>query len=306
MTIIKIEGSNIVITHTPEYVNDYYQYIVSLLKYIIEKNKLCVNIILGNINHIFDNKNKNIFININYEHTLVKEGGRDVPNETPKGIVEYGENKYYIRIENIYNFENSNIIIDYSKPNIYNVESSNYFEEFSKKHIYISPSLYEISVSSLNRNIYSLSTFINVNEPRRKRLLEKMNENNMNHKNINNCFQKTDIQALYRSTKIVINIHQTEHHDTFEELRCLPALQNGAIVIAEYSPLHHLIPYKEMIIWTDYDNIISKTKEVLKNYEKYYNSIFTESNIQLLENMDIENKNTLEQKINMVIMENGI
>lgn len=49
MTIIKIEGSNIVITHTPEYVNDYYQYIVSLLKYIIEKNKLCVNIILGNM-----------------------------------------------------------------------------------------------------------------------------------------------------------------------------------------------------------------------------------------------------------------
>jgi len=62
--------------HVSYFVNDYYQYIVSILKYVLDNNDLSINIILGNNESEFNNKNKTIKIDINYEHTLVKEGGR--------------------------------------------------------------------------------------------------------------------------------------------------------------------------------------------------------------------------------------
>ena len=77
----------------------------------------------------------------------------------------------------------------------------------------------------------------------------------------------------------------------------IPALQNGVIVVSETSPLSNLIPYNNLIIWTDYDNIIEKTKEVLENYEEYHKNIFTEKNIDILYKMDNENKTVMEDKI---------
>ena len=80
---------------------------------------------------------------------------------------------------------------------------------------------------------------------------------------------------MYSSTKIILNIHQTDHHHTFEELRVLPALLSGVIVICEESPLKEHIPYKDYVVWCNYDEIINVTKDVLSNYEKYYELLFS-------------------------------
>ena len=141
------------------------------------------------------------------------------------------------------------------------MKQSGLYNNFSNKHIYLSPNLYEkLHININNRNIQSLTTFINTDEPRRKKLLDKLSQSKLNHINKSNCKYKKRLKELYQDTKVLINIHQTPHHDTFEELRCLPALQNGVIVISERSPLNHLIPYNDLIIWTDYENIINKTK----------------------------------------------
>ena len=281
-------------------VNDYYEYILSIVKYIIDKNNLSINIILDGIEYNFRNNNKTIKIAINYEHTLVKQGGRSIKKGTPFGKIKYeNENEnYLVRIDRFEHLNSSDIIIDYSNPNIVNVKQSGLFSDFSNKHIYLAPSLYEtLHINNNNRNIQSLTTFININEPRRKKLLENISKSNLSHSNINNCFDKIKLQELYQDTKVLINIHQTPHHDTFEELRCLPALQNGVIIVSEKSPLSHLVPYNELIIWTNYDNIINKTKEVLENYEKYYKSIFSKKNINILYKMDDVNKKVMEDKI---------
>jgi len=294
----KIGSSYLYIDSSIDYViNDYKQYIVSLIKYVIY-NKY-VNVIIGMEEHKINNTNKNIIININYEHTLIKQGGRDTHN-TPIGEIEYGTKKYHVRIYNFKTLNLSDVIIDYSLPNIYNVKKSNLFNEFSNKHIYISPSIYKnIYTNTNNRNIISLTTFININEPRRKQLLEKIQKSNLKHENINNSFNKLKIQELYQNTKVLINIHQTDHHDTFEELRCLPAIQNGVLVVSEKSPLNNLIPYNDMIIWCDYDDIIDKTKEVLDNFEKYHSLIFTTKNVDKLYKLDMENKNEIEKIISI-------
>lgn len=300
MLLLKENESNILIHEQPIYIKDYYIYILSIIKYVINKNNLSINVIFGNMIYDFNNNNKTIKININYEHTLVKKGGRGIENNTPTGIIQYNKDEnYLVRIDNLNDHINSDIIIDYSNPNIYNVKSSGYYDDFSHKHIYISPSIYQSTYIKMeNRKISSLTTFINVNEPRRHKLLENIkNYNQFNNININNCFDKNDIENLYRDTKVIINIHQTPHHDTFEELRCLPALQNGVIIVAEKSPLNNLIPYNDLIIWCEYDDIINKVKDILDNYEEYHSKIFTNDNVTIINNMIIENNKTMEYKI---------
>lgn len=279
-------------------INDYYQNIVELIKKIFLNNpKLNVNINLCD-NFNFNNNNVTLNIKINYEHTLVKNGGRDIPAGTPYGGILYNNNeKYFVRIDNYHNLQNSDIIIDYSIPNIHNVRSSPIYNLFSKKHIYISSSIYEPYFFKEKRNIVTLTTFINVNEPRRKMLLDKINDEKIEHTNVNNCFNKDMLQNILKNTKILINIHQTPHHDTFEELRVLPALECGVIVISEKSPLTEMIPYKDLIIWENYDDIINKVKEVINNYDFYYNKLFTTENINTLYNLP---------KINYDILQNAI
>lgn len=261
-----------------------------------------INICLSCDNYVFNNRNKTIKIDINYEHTLVKTQGRDIPFGTPYGNITYeNDKKYLARIVDYTTLNSADIIIDYSNPNIYNIRSCEFFNEFSKKHIYISPSIYETYYTKENRNILSLTTFINTNEPRRNKLLNKLNNCEFVHMNINNCFDKNKLQNIYKNTKIIINIHQTPHHNSFEELRALPALECGVIVISENSPLNELIPYNNLIIWTNYDNIIDKVKEVINNYDYYHDKIFSTENIKILNNLSNKNYDVLFDSINKLI-----
>jgi hypothetical protein len=278
-------------------INDYYQMIVELIKHFLYNNpEISINIILSNNfnNGNFNNSNKTLVININYEHTIVKKGGRDVPNGTPTGkLIDDDNNNYFVRIDRYHTLKNSDIIIDYSIPNIQHVNSCDLFKSFSAKHIYISSSIHDSYFIKENRNITTLTTFINTNEPRRALLLENIKKQHINHINVNNCFEKTALQDLYKNTKILINIHQTDHHHTFEELRVLPALQCGVIVICENSPLSEFIPYNDYIIWTSYDKILEKTIEVIHNYDYYHNLIFNNEKKNKLSDFNITNYNTL-------------
>ena len=82
----------------------------------------------------------------------------------------------------------------------------------------------------------------------------------------------------------MVNVHQTDHHHTFEELRVLPALLNCVIIISEDVPLKESIPYGEYIIWCTYDEIPAKTLEVINNYTYYFDKLFTNGNIDVILN----------------------
>ena len=297
--IIKCNNSFLYYNDNMGIINDYYQNIVIILANILNNNKdLNLNILFCNSDYHFNNYNKTIKITINYEHTLVKIGGRSIPLNTPFGnIYDDQNNKYFVRIENFDEMNNSDIIIDYSIPNIYNVKSCDIFSDFSKKHIYISQSIYNLNFTKENREIVILTTFINTLEERRHRFINDINCETIPHVNINNCFEKTDLQKLYMKTKIIINIHQTPHHHTFEELRVLPALECGVIVISEESPLKELIPYNELIIWSSYNKIIEKIKEVINNYDYYYELIFSRNNLNKLSQLNDINYKILNDKI---------
>jgi hypothetical protein len=241
-----------------EFVHDYYTYISDLIQQICVYENISFDIGLNIVNHIANCMR----ITINYEHTLVDL--KAAPS-FPKGtipILGKSSETYTVRLDYYNHHSKSDIIIDYSCPNIKNLE----LHPIASKMVYIAPILYPISESKTTRTIDTLTTFIRTDLPRRRNLLDKLGTNHINR---NNCFNKDELFKLYSSTKVLINIHQTDFHHTAEELRILPALACGVIVIAEDSPLKETIPYYESVIWVPYDEIVSKTHEVLENYEKH-------------------------------------
>jgi hypothetical protein len=255
------------------YIFDYQQYCVDLIKEKALLSERAVNIIFGEYSIDFKNNNPVIRIDAQYEHTLVREGGRSVDSITHGNVRQKDNNPYLVRIQNFNYLNTLDFIFEYSLPNIFNIQSAGIFANYLAKTIYISPSWFEINFSNSYRTeIITLHT----NNPRREQITNRINDR-INIKNITNCVRRTDLQQLFSRTKILVNIHQTEHHHTFEELRVLPALLNGVIIISEDVPLKETIPYSDYIIWTDYNDIPSVVADVASNYQTYYQKLFIES-----------------------------
>ena len=163
-----------------------------------------------------------------------------------------------------------------------------------------------------------LTTFYDINQPRRKKisdeltLLSKMDEYHSKYQyiNSNTCFDKNKLQELYLKTKILVNIHQTDHHHTLEELRILPALQCGVLVICEKTPINENkllnVEYDDYIIWATYDGIVQKTIEVMENYEKYFHDIFLKPKKVNLYDLDAQNYRNLEMTLSKFTNTHGV
>lgn len=276
-----------------EYTKDYYDFICDRLK----KIKLEEDFALVGLQN-FDTKNSNIIF-INYEHNLVDPIISHYPYID--GEISIGDSldkKYLVRIEKFNQFIDCSYYIEYSNPNVHNIKSCDQLKEFYSKIIYFPPLLCDYSPESNGRNQYDVITSFyiidNTDRPRRKIIRDNLLLEIPKYYNIPGIFGYELYNNFYKKSKILVNLHQTEYHHTFEELRVLPALLNGLVVIAEDSPLKETIPYHEYIIWCKYDDIIVKTKEVLNNYEFYYNKIHGEQsdlkNILKKMNENLENE----------------
>ena len=59
---------------------------------------------------------------------------------------------------------------------------------------------------------------------------------------------------------------------------------------------------KGVIIWSTYHEIVNKTKEVLDNYDTYYNQIFTQQNINLFNNLHSLNSINVSEKLTKILV----
>lgn len=298
IVVENINNNSIAYEHsTDACVGEYYNYCTSLLKKILSERNYGINIVFGNHYASFDNNNRVIKTDIQIEHTLVKPGGRDSHNNMYGNIPVPDTNQnYLVRIQNYNYFNSLDIIIDYSYPNLYNIKSCKQLDHISDKIAVISPLIYDHHCDKNNRTVNIITSFIDTNQPRRKLLLDNLKLNNIGCTNIRS-FDKVELMNILRDSKILINIHQTDHHDTFEELRVLPALLNGVIVIAENSPLMETIPYHENIIWVPYGDMIRKVEDVSANYEKYRNAYISGEFKDKIDLMTIDNENNIRRAI---------
>jgi hypothetical protein len=286
------------------------------LERFIKNNGAAINInfvVLGNEMTDFNNTNPTIRIECNYEHTLVLPGGRDTEDALPGKIYdEYGKPMdYLVRLINHESLAKADLVIDYSMQNILNIFLSSSFNGIDNNMINISPSLYEehqLCKSTELRVLDCITTFFDCTEQRRAKIVDELklcvggtNENMCNYRNVNDCFSKNDLQDLYFHTKILVNIHQTDHHHTLEELRVLPALQCGVLVICEKCKINENnyfnVKYHEYIIWAEYGDISKKTEEVFANYKKYFHDIFLVPKQVNLYEFDAQNYKDIEGRL---------
>lgn len=260
---------------------DYYEYVWSLLaKDLVVINMPCI-VFLDCSSFswlkIFLPIKKIVF---QIEHTLVKPGARDCDGALSGHIAIAGSSdRYLVRLANILQLESATLVIEYSQINQFNVQQNSELAAYASKSFCISPALYPLLERSLelssHRPLTTITLFGNPDEPRRKQFLNTLAKLRVYSQNINNVFY--GVEDLYRSTKILINIRQTDHHDTLEELRILPALRCGVIVISERAPLIKLTRYSKYIIWGELDELPALVLEVQNNYEHWHKKIFENS-----------------------------
>lgn len=274
-------------------VRDYYLYTVELLSEAAAGIDLHADIVVGNYRVRGANREHYRKLDFQIEHTLVKPGGRGSAG-APSGCIPIpsmpGIN-YLVRIQDLDRLASADGLIEYSKPNFINIKTSRIHSEVVEKTCLVAPLVFPLGAnfSDTGRDLEVITLFGNTEEPRRKSLLEKLKQANSNSQNISGHFG--DVRSIYRRTKILVNVRQTDHHDTLEELRVLPALQSGVIVISEDVPLRNEIPYSEFIIWGALEDIPSLVESVHENYDKYFNSIFKNEKLhKCFKRISIENK----------------
>jgi len=211
------------------------------------------------------------------EHTLVRVGARDSSNAVLGHIKIPNSNEYFlVRITKPMALNNADLIFEYSKINQFNIAKVVSLNNYSSKIFCITPALYKLVQNSFlfssRRKFDTITLFGNPDEPRRKKFLANLTLKRVKYQNINNIFD--NVEVLYRNTKILINIRQTNHHDTLEELRVLPALRCGVIVISERAPLVELTGYSKYIIWGNLDELPAIILDVQNNYENWHKKIF--------------------------------
>jgi hypothetical protein len=279
-------------------IREYYLYCLSVLVEWLSNKDLNLNIIFGDYSIDFGNNNKVVKLDIQCEHTLVKPGGRSI-SEFIYGNTKYDNGTYLIRIDNRPYYESIDYVIDYSLANLFNISSNNIFDRYLKKVAYISPIIYENTFFDKTNRTDIITMFVDPHNHRRNIILDNLKNEQITITKVDNCYSKEDLKNIYSKTKVLINVHQTDYHHTFEELRVLPALVNGVLVVSEDVPLKEKIPYSNFIIWSKYEDLASTTKTVLSNYDKIHKDIFLNSNLnKIIETMRLNNANSFNGIIN--------
>lgn len=299
-TIIDVNGSKVCHHSSPSiWTSEYYFYCLRLLVAVLQRSQKSVNIIFGDIACDFHNSNNTIKIDIQSEHTLVKLGGRSV-DEVVSGNIDLldGTGKYLIRIPNYNYYSRLDATIEYSRPNIANVQTNSLYTDYIKRAIYIAPTIYDVVNFQMGNR--SATITLGNSSDRRIEFAWKTKTMGLDISNIQNVLSKHSLKSMYNDTKIMVNVHQTDHHHTFEELRVLPALCNGVIIVSERVPLKEVIPYVDSIVWSSYNDLAQTVRDVQNNYNDYFQRIFThklEEQIIALRQDNINNLADLIDKI---------
>ena len=186
-----------------------------------------------------------------------------------------GSHSKYNMLENVINKTIN--LLDYSQGNIniltkYNIQSKYIPYQVNFDEVLNYTKIYDICMCcSYNERIgYIYNAFIT---------------NNSHCIGNPSLWGKDRDDILFRS-KILINIHHREKdYNILEEIRITRCILNKIIVISEYSLDYEKYPLSKYIIYSNYDNIISKVSDVLSNYDSYYNDCYKDFNINEIDDI---------------------
>lgn len=270
------------------HVQEYHNYCLRIMSNVLTRSNEEIALSLGRVGD-YRTDVPMLRFDAQYEHTLVKPEGRSV-DEKIYGDTDfmYGEQgKYLVRIPDYAYYSNLDGTIEYSLPNMINIASSEQTRSYLDTATYVAPIIYsdfdfEPGIRTRTFALYSKNPSVN-----RNNFSKETADCDIEY--VHGAFSKESLAHVYSLSKIMVNVHQTPHHHTFEELRCLPALCRGVIVVSEDVPLREAIPYHEHIVWAKRSELANKLRDVQNNYADYHKEIFTKDLSDKLEALHSSN-----------------
>lgn len=188
-------------------------------------------------------------------------------------IEQLSHDSYYTYFRNLPNYLQ---IIDYSEENI------PYYQQIYKQALLFPP--YFSGSLQYPKNIDILTT---ENNEYRKKIIstiqDYLSQNVNNHssyvfQSLDNVYGK-ERDIIYNRSKIYINIHGSEKHNTMELIRIMNLLCNKVIVITQKSICSDLLFINHYLIICNKDEDLgSYVDYVLKNYDEIYHNLFIKEN----------------------------
>jgi hypothetical protein len=287
-----------VLTHNPRhtlYVRAYYQYCVALFRSALQRQPQAVNLVFGDYpagDHALPLRR----IALQIEHTLVKPGGGDSAGAPVSATpLAQGEGNYLARLLHRPALAAADLVLDYSHANLLHLRNAGGFDDVLAHTAVVSPLLHEQCFAYDGRDQPCLTLFSDAGEGRRGRFLAAARARGLPIRNLKRCFDSGALQAHYRRTRVLVNVRRSDHHDTIEELRILPALQSGVIVVSEDGPLRHTLPYARFVVWTHYDTLVEQVADVLHDYDRWHARLFGDPELpQVLAAMAAANRTAVD------------
>lgn len=144
----------------------------------------------------------------------------------------------------------------------------------NEKHIYLPYQCYDKENKYLRRlvnntpKIYDVGFCCVGKSVRRKAIYDELIKRNI--KVVDIMGWKTDRDVKIAQSKILINVHHEEDYQIFEHLRCDRWVLAGQLIVSESSLSDDLLDVKDLIIFEQYNLLVDKVKEIVKNYDEYY------------------------------------
>ncbi len=240
--------------------NEYYQYILNNLIGFFKINNVPLSVNFG-----CDSLIKDINLEFQYEHTIIKSGI-----------------DYLCSIYRVDYLSKCDLVFEYSNANVTHIKNFTEYTEYSNVCRYYPPLLYEITETYTGNRFKNCLTIHNPS-PRRHNIHQKIDMDYYHAVCEGDLYDKDIMRKTMNNYKLLINIHQTDFSHTLEELRVLPSLMSGILLISEDVPYKESIPYSKHIIWSQYNNLVDTINDVLNNYEYYREKYLHNLNETLLE-----------------------
>ncbi|MCQ4163636.1 glycosyltransferase family 2 protein [Tahibacter harae] len=280
------------------FLREYHDYCVALFRLALRRRTQALRLCFGDVveNDVSSTRQAHR-IAFQWEHTLVRPGGRDsagaVAGTVPTGR---GEERYLVRIAGLERLLQAAAVIDYSRQNLAHIAAGGRHGDYLARCVAIAPLLYAPDFAAAARPLPLLATFADPRQPRRAVLLRQARARSLPLRNVRGIWDGAGVGALYRASRVLLNVHQTGDHHTLEELRVLPALLKGVIVVSEDVPLREAVPYHEFIVWAAYDDLLETARGVLDDYAAVHARLFGDGRLQrLIAQLQADNAAAVEQ-----------
>ncbi|WP_313920490.1 glycosyltransferase family 2 protein [Tahibacter sp.] len=286
----------------PTFIAEYLRYCVALLRERLRVESRPLWLVFGDSDGDAPRGAAVRRIGMQWEHTLVRPGGRDSA-DAPAGAIALadGSGHYLVRIARLAQLERQDLIIDYSRANRINIERGGAHGALLARLVVIAPLLHAPHFLREDRPLPLICLFGNRREARRAALLAQARRRGSSLRQVDGIFDTASLERLYRSSRVLLNVHQTADHHTAEELRILPALQSGMIVVSEDVPLREELPYHAFVIWATYEDLLDTAAAVLANYEAEHARLFGDGRLaRVLAEMERHNHEAVAGALRML------